>query len=147
VTFKFLMSLQELKDKTPTDLLALAESLEIENASTLRKQDMMFAILKALADEGVEIFGSGVLELLQDGFGFLRSPGSQLPARSGRYLRLALADPALRPAHRRYVDGLVRSPREGERYFALLKVDAINFEDPENIEAQGPLRQPDPALS
>jgi transcription termination factor Rho len=127
------MSLQELKDKTPTDLLALAESLEIENASTLRKQDMMFAILKALADEGVEIFGSGVLELLQDGFGFLRSPeANYLPGPDDIYVSPSQI--------RRYgirtgdtVDGLVRSPREGERYFALVKVDAINFEDPENI--------------
>ena len=68
------MSLQELKEKSPADLLAFAESLEIENANAMRKQDMMFAILKALAEDGVEISGSGVLEVLQDGFGFLRSP-------------------------------------------------------------------------
>src|SRR3569623_1826610 len=68
------MSLQELKDKSPTDLLAFAEQLEIENANTLRKQDMLFAILKELADGGVEISGSGTMEVLQDGFGFLRSP-------------------------------------------------------------------------
>ena len=68
------MSLAELKEKTPTDLLTFAESLDIENASAMRKQDMMFAILKALAEEGVEISGGGTLEVLQDGFGFLRSP-------------------------------------------------------------------------
>ncbi|MFN9711856.1 MAG: Rho termination factor N-terminal domain-containing protein, partial [Alphaproteobacteria bacterium] len=68
------MSLQELKDKPPVDLLAFAEQLEIENANSMRKQDMMFAILKVLAEEGVEISGSGTLEVVQDGFGFLRSP-------------------------------------------------------------------------
>ena len=68
------MNLQELKDKSPTELLSYAEELEVENASTLRKQDMMFAILKQLAEQDVEITGQGVLEILQDGFGFLRSP-------------------------------------------------------------------------
>src|SRR3954469_17426286 len=68
------MSLQELKDKSPADLLTFAETLEIENANSMRKQDMMFAILKSLAEEGVDIFGSGTLEVVQDGFGFLRSP-------------------------------------------------------------------------
>src|SRR6201992_2383406 len=68
------MSLQELKEKSPADLVAFAESLEIENANSMRKQDMMFAILKILAEEGVEISGSGTLEVVQDGFGFLRSP-------------------------------------------------------------------------
>ena len=70
------MHLQELKAKSPADLLAYAEDLEIENASTLRKQDMMFAILKQLADNDVAIYGSGVLEVLSDGFGFLRAPES-----------------------------------------------------------------------
>ncbi len=127
------MSLQELKDKSPTDLLATAEALEIENASTLRKQDMMFAILKALADEGTEISGSGSLEVLQDGFGFLRSPEANYLAGPD--------DIYVSPSQiRRYglrtgdtVEGSVRSPREGERYFALVKVDQINFEDPENV--------------
>src|SRR5215469_11919662 len=68
------MSLQELKEKSPADLLAFAEQLDVENANAMRKQDMMYAILKALAEEGVEIFASGTLEVLQDGFGFLRSP-------------------------------------------------------------------------
>ena len=73
---EFVMHLQELKQKSPADLLAYAEELEIENASTLRKQDMMFAILKQLADNEVAIYGSGVLEVLSDGFGFLRAPES-----------------------------------------------------------------------
>ena len=81
------VSLQELKDKSPTDLVAYAEALEIENASSLRKQDLLFAILKALADEGVEIIGSGVLEVLQDGFGFLRSNDSNyLPGPDDIYI-------------------------------------------------------------
>ena len=75
------MNLQELKCKTPAELLAFAEELQIENASTLRKQDMMFAILKQLAENDVPIFGDGVLEILQDGFGFLRSPEFELSAR------------------------------------------------------------------
>jgi transcription termination factor Rho len=127
------MSLQELKDKSPTDLLALAEGLEIENANSMRKQDMLFAILKGMADEGAEITGSGVLETLQDGFGFLRSPEANYLAGPD--------DIYVSPSQiRRFglrtgdtVDGLVRSPREGERYFALVKVDSINFEDPENV--------------
>lgn len=73
------MSLQELKEKSPAALVELAESLDIENAASLRKQGMMFAILKALADEGAEIYGGGTLEVLQDGFGFLRAPESNYP--------------------------------------------------------------------
>jgi transcription termination factor Rho len=127
------MSLQELKDRSPTDLLALAEGLEIENANSMRKQDMLFAILKGMADEGAEITGSGVLETLQDGFGFLRSPEANYLAGPD--------DIYVSPSQiRRFglrtgdtVDGQVRSPREGERYFALVKVDSINFEDPENV--------------
>ena len=127
------MSLQELKAKTPTDLLAFAEQVEIENANSMRKQDMMFAILKTLADGGVEISGGGTLEVLQDGFGFLRSP-------EANYLS-GPDDIYVSPSQiRRYglrtgdtVEGGVRAPREGERYFALVKVDLINFEDPENV--------------
>ena len=127
------MSLQELKDKSPTDLLSLAESLEIENASSMRKQDMMFAILKTLADDGVEISGSGSLELLQDGFGFLRSPeANYLPGPDDIYVSPSqIRRFGLRTGDT--VEGVVRSPREGERYFALVKVDLINFEDPEHI--------------
>ena len=94
------MNLKELKSKSPGDLLAYAEDLEIENASTLRKQDMMFAILKQLAENDTAIFGEGVLEVLQDGFGFLRSAEAQLPARTRRYLRLAQPGAAICPAHR-----------------------------------------------
>jgi transcription termination factor Rho len=127
------MSLQELKDKTPTDLLAFAEQLEIENANTLRKQDMLFAILKELAEAGVEISGSGTLEVLQDGFGFLRSPeANYLPGPDDIYVSPSQI--------RRYglrtgdtVDGAVRAPREGERYFASVSVTSINFESPENV--------------
>jgi transcription termination factor Rho len=128
------MKLQDLKSKTPTDLLAFAEELEIENASTMRKQDMMFAILKELAERNVEITGAGVLETLQDGFGFLRSPESNYLAGPD--------DIYVSPSQiRRFglrtgdtVEGPIRSPKDGERYFALLKVSAINFEDPEKIK-------------
>ncbi|HWE06664.1 MAG TPA: transcription termination factor Rho [Rhizomicrobium sp.] len=128
------MKLQDLKTKSPTDLLAFAEDLEIENASAMRKQDMLFAILKELADRNVEITGSGVLETLQDGFGFLRSPESNYLAGPD--------DIYVSPSQiRRFglrtgdtVDGPIRSPKDGERYFALLKVSTINFEDPEKIK-------------
>jgi transcription termination factor Rho len=128
------MKLQDLKAKSPTDLLAFAEELEIENASAMRKQDMLFAILKELAERNVEITGSGVLESLQDGFGFLRSPESNYLAGPD--------DIYVSPSQiRRFglrtgdtVDGPIRSPKDGERYFALLKVSTINFEDPEKIK-------------
>ncbi len=128
------MKLQDLKAKSPTDLLAFAEELEIENASSMRKQDMMFAILKELADRNVEITGAGVLETLQDGFGFLRSPESNYLAGPD--------DIYVSPSQiRRFglrtgdtVEGPIRSPKDGERYFALLKVTTINFEDPEKIK-------------
>ena len=128
------MKLQDLKAKSPTDLLAFAEELEIENASAMRKQDMLFAILKELAERNVEITGGGVLETLQDGFGFLRSPESNYLAGPD--------DIYVSPSQiRRFglrtgdtVDGPIRSPKDGERYFALLKVSSINFEDPENVK-------------
>jgi transcription termination factor Rho len=128
------MSLQTLKDKSPTDLLTFAESLAVENASNMRKQDMMFAVLKALAEEGVEITGSGVIEVLQDGFGFLRSPeANYLPGPDDIYVSpLQIRRHGLRTGDT--VEGPIRSPREGERYFALLKTQTINFEDPENIK-------------
>ena len=127
------MSLQELKDKTPTDLLAFAEQLEIENANTLRKQDMLFAILKELAEGGVEISGSGTLEVLQDGFGFLRSPeANYLPGPDDIYVSPSqIRRFGLRTGDT--VDGAVRAPREGERYFASVSVTQINFEPPENV--------------
>jgi transcription termination factor Rho len=127
------MSLQELKEKTPTDLLAFAESLEIENANAMRKQDMMFGILKALADEGVEIFGGGTMEVLPDGFGFLRSPeANYLPGPDDIYVSPSqIRKFGLRTGDS--VEGSIRAPREGERYFALVTVGVINFEAPDNV--------------
>jgi transcription termination factor Rho len=126
------MDLKELKAKSPADLLAYAEELEIDNASTLRKQDMMFAILKQLADNDIAIFGAGVLEVLQDGFGFLRSPeANYLPGPDDIYVSPSQVRRfSLRTGDT--VEGQVRSPKDGERYFALLKVNAINFDPPEN---------------
>ena len=127
------MNLQELKDKTPTDLLAYAEQLEVENASSLRRQDMMFAILKQLANKDEEITGDGVLEVLQDGFGFLRAPESNyLPGPDDIYVSPSqIRRFALRTGDT--VIGQIRAPKDGERYFALLKVNSINFEEPEKI--------------
>ena len=127
------MSLQELKEKSPADLLALAEKLEVENANSMRKQDMMFAILKTVAEEGVEISGSGTMEVLPDGFGFLRSPeANYLPGPDDIYV----SPSQIRKFGIRTGDsvvGAIRAPREGERYFALTTVDQINFEAPENV--------------
>ena len=127
------MNLQELKEKSPADLLACAEELEIENASTLRKQDMMFAILKALAENDTVITGMGVVEILQDGFGFLRSPESNyLPGPDDIYVSPSqIRRFGLRTGDT--VEGEIRSPKDGERYFALLKVSQINFGDPEEV--------------
>ena len=127
------MHLQELKAKSPADLLATAEELEIENASLLRKQDMMFAILKQLAENDVAIYGIGVLEVLQDGFGFLRSPeANYLPGPDDIYVSPSQVRRfGLRTGDT--VEGQIRSPKEGERYFALLKVNNINFEDPDKV--------------
>ena len=125
------MNLQELKEKTPTELLEYAEELEVENASTLRKQDMLFAILKQLAQNNVEISGGGVLEILQDGFGFLRSPeANYLPGPDDIYVSPSqIRRFSLRTGDT--VGGQIRAPKDGERYFALLKVGTINFEEPE----------------
>ncbi len=127
------MHLQELKQKSPADLLAYAEELEIENASTLRKQEMMFAILKQLADNDVAIHGDGVLEILQDGFGFLRAPeANYLPGPDDIYVSPSqIRRFGLRTGDT--VEGQIRSPKNGERYFALLKVNQINFDDPEKV--------------
>jgi transcription termination factor Rho len=127
------MKLQELKNKTPTDLLAFAESLEVENASTMRKQELMFAILKVLATQDVEIIGEGVVEVLQDGFGFLRSANANyLPGPDDIYISPSqIRRFSLKTGDT--VEGPIRGPKEGERYFALLKVNTINFEDPEKI--------------
>ena len=127
------MKLQELKQKTPADLLSYAEELNIENASVLRKQEMMFAILKQLADNEVAIFGDGVLEILQDGFGFLRAPeANYLPGPDDIYVSPSqIRRFGLRTGDT--VDGQIRAPKDGERYFALLKVIKINFDDPEKV--------------
>src|SRR6059058_987529 len=127
------MNLQELKQKSPADLLAFAEELQIENASSLRKQDMMFAILKQLAENNVAITGDGVLEVLQDGFGFLRSPeANYLPGPDDIYVSPSQVRRfGLRTGDT--VEGQIRGPKDGERYFALLKVNTINFEDPDNV--------------
>ena len=127
------MSLQELKEKSPAELLAFAEQFDIENANAMRKQDMMFAILKASAEEGLEIFGSGTLEVVQDGFGFLRSPeANYLPGPDDIYVSPSqIRRFGLRTGDT--VDGGIRAPREAERYFALVKVDQVNFENPDNV--------------
>jgi len=127
------MSLQELKEKSPAELLAFAEQFDIENANAMRKQDMMFAILKASAEEGLDVFGSGTLEVVQDGFGFLRSPeANYLPGPDDIYVSPSqIRRFGLRTGDT--VDGGIRAPREGERYFALTKVDKVNFENPENV--------------
>jgi len=127
------MNLQELKTKPPADLLAYAEELKIENASSLLKQDMMFAILKQLAENDVPISGQGVLEVLQDGFGFLRSPeANYLPGPDDIYVSPSQVRRfSLRTGDT--VEGEIRSPKDGERYFALLKVNQINFADPEDV--------------
>ncbi|ASS55097.1 transcription termination factor Rho [Rhizobium johnstonii] len=127
------MKLQELKSKSPTDLLAFAESLEVENASTMRKQELMFAILKMLASQDVEIIGEGVVEVLQDGFGFLRSANANyLPGPDDIYISPSqIRRFSLKTGDT--VEGPIRGPKEGERYFALLKVNTINFDDPEKI--------------
>ncbi|QCI96660.1 transcription termination factor Rho [Agrobacterium larrymoorei] len=127
------MKLQELKSKSPTDLLTFAESLEVENASTMRKQELMFAILKMLASQDIEIIGEGVVEVLQDGFGFLRSANANyLPGPDDIYISPSqIRRFSLKTGDT--VEGPIRGPKEGERYFALLKVNTINFDDPEKI--------------
>jgi len=127
------MNLKDLKAKTPPDLLSYAEELGIENASTLRKQDMMFAILKHLAEDDIAIFGEGVLEVLQDGFGFLRSPeANYLPGPDDIYVSPSqIRRFSLRTGDT--VEGQIRSPKEGERYFALLKINLVNFADPGDV--------------
>ncbi len=127
------MNLQELKAKTPAELLAFAEELQIENAGTLRKQDMMFAILKQLAENDVPIYGEGVLEVLPDGFGFLRSPeANYLPGPDDIYISPNQVKRfGLRTGDT--VEGQIRAPKDGERYFALLKVNTINFDHPDKV--------------
>ncbi|MEE4348969.1 MAG: transcription termination factor Rho [Pacificimonas sp.] len=130
------MHLQDLKDKTPAELVAMAEERGVENASTLRKQDLFFGILKAEADEGTEVMGAGTLEVLSDGFGFLRSPEANYLAgpddiyvapNQVRRFSLRTGDT---------VDGEIRAPKDGERYFALTKVTKINFDDPDVVRTR-----------
>ena len=127
------MHLIELKKKTPADLVAMAEELGVEQASTLRKQDLLFGILKAKADSGEEIIGSGTIEVLSDGFGFLRSADANyLAGPDDIYLQPSLV--------RRYgirtgdtIEGEIRAPKDGERYFSMVKLTRINFDDPETL--------------
>jgi transcription termination factor Rho len=127
------LTLQDLKKKPPAELLAFAEALEIENANSLRSQEIMFAILKQLAERGVEIGGGGVVEVLPDGFGFLRSPQSNYLAGPDD---IYISPQQIRKAGLRTgdtVDGQIRAPKEGERYFALVKLNSVNFEDPDRV--------------
>ena len=125
------VKLQDLKAKSPVEMLAFAEELEIEGAGSMRKQELMFAILKALAESDIEISGVGVLEALPDGFGFLRSPESNyLPGPDDIYVSPSqIRRFSLRTGDT--VEGLIRAPKDGERYFALVKLNEINFSDPE----------------
>jgi transcription termination factor Rho len=127
------MNIQELKKNSSEQLITQAEELGVENASTLRKQEILFAILKKLAEKGEEITGSGVLQMLQDGFGFLRAMESNyLPGPDDIYISPSqIRRFGLRTGDT--VEGPVRAPKEGERYFALLQVSKINFEDPEKM--------------
>jgi len=125
------LNLADLKAQSPKDLLSLAEELEIENASTMRKGDIMFSILKERAEDDWVIGGDGVLEVVQDGFGFLRSPGANyLPGPDDIYVSPDMIRlHALRTGDT--VEGVIQEPSETERYFALKTVEMINFEDPE----------------
>lgn len=127
------MKLQDLKLKTPDLLLKLAEEEQIEHASTMLKQEMIFAILKKQAEKGEAILGEGVVEVLQDGFGFLRSPlANYLAGPDDIYVSPSqIRRFALRTGDT--VEGEIRAPKDGERYFALLKVNTINYDDPEQI--------------
>ena len=125
------IKLHDLKSKTPTELLGIAEELQVENASSMRRQELIFAILKSLAAREVEIIGEGVVEILLDGFGFLRSPDANYLAGPDD---IYVSPSQIRRFNLRTgdtVEGQIRSPKDGERYFALVKVNTVNFEDPE----------------
>ncbi len=132
------IKLSDLKAKTAAELLTFAEEHEVENASLLRKQELLFAILKQFAGRDVEIVGEGVVEVLQDGFAFLRSPDANyLAGPDDIYVSPSqIRKFGLRTGDT--VEGIIRSPKEGERYFALLKVNTINFEDPEKVRHKVP---------
>ena len=136
------MNLSELKRRSPAELLEYAEELGIENASTLRKPDLVFATLKRLAESNVPIYGEGVLEILQDGFGFLRSADSSYLAGPDD---IYVSPSQIRRFNLRTGDsisGLIRPPKDGERYFALLKVGEINFDTPESARQCTTTRNP-----
>ena len=127
------MHLKELKKRTPAELVSMAEEYEVEGASTLRRQDLMFAILKEVAEDGEEILGIGTIEVLQDGFGFLRSPEANYLAgpddiyvspNQVRKMGLRTGDT---------VEGEIRAPKDGERYFALTKLLKVNYDDPDAV--------------
>ncbi|MBR0791211.1 transcription termination factor Rho [Bradyrhizobium manausense] len=128
------IKLQDLKSKTPAELVSFAEENGVENASTMRKQELLFAILKQLALAETDIVGEGVVEVLSDGFGFLRSPDANyLPGPDDIYVSPSqIRRFGLRTGDT--IEGHIRSPKEGERYFALLKVNTLNFEDPEKAK-------------
>ncbi len=128
------IKLSELKRKTPAELVVQAEELQVENASALRKQELLFAILKNLAARGTEIMGEGVIEVLQDGFGFIRSAeANYLAGPDDIYVSPSqIRKFALRTGDT--IEGQIRSPKDGERYFALVKVNTINFENPEKVK-------------
>ncbi|GHC29598.1 MULTISPECIES: transcription termination factor Rho [Gemmobacter] len=128
------LNLSDLKAKTPAELLAMAEEWEIENAPSMRKGEMMFSILKEHAEEGWEIGGDGVLEVLQDGFGFLRSPeANYLPGPDDIYVSPEMIRQfSLRTGDT--IEGVIQGPRDNERYFSLVKAERINFDDPEKAK-------------
>jgi transcription termination factor Rho len=128
------MHLQDLKSKSPADLIKLAEEMEIDNTGSMRKQEIMFAILKSLAEKGEDIYGIGVIEVLQDGFGFLRSPEENyLPGPDDIYISPSqIKRFGLRTGDT--VEGAIRAPKDSERYFALLKVNTINFDEPAKVK-------------
>ncbi len=127
------MHLKELKQKTPAELVSMAEELGVEGASTLRRQELMFAILKEVAEDGEEILGIGTIEVLQDGFGFLRSPeANYLAGPDDIYVSPnQVRKWGLRTGDT--VEGEIRAPKDGERYFALTKLKEVNYEDPEAV--------------
>ena len=127
------MHLKELKQRTPAELVAMAEEYEVEGASTMRRQDLMFAILKEVAEDGEEILGIGTIEVLQDGFGFLRSPeANYLAGPDDIYVSPnQVRKWGLRTGDT--VEGEIRAPKDGERYFALTKLKEVNYEDPEAV--------------
>ena len=130
------VKLIELKQKNAGELIIFADKIGVENSSSLRKQELLFAILQKLAEQNTEILGQGVVEILQDGFGFLRSSdASYLPGPDDIYVSPSqIRKFSLRTGDT--VDGYIRGPKEGERYFALVKINAINFEDPKEARTK-----------